>query len=187
MPPLALLDLLLASDPTTLEFGLFKQVLIRSVQSETTMALEARAECSTMLSEMEAMQRDMHTLATKSVRSWFVAHSHFLLPHRPITFQGIKCHACSASLTLPAVHFLCQHSFHQRCLPEPSVSSSSSEVPPLPSMQCPKCASELRKVREIINARKAQAKQHDRFLKQIETADTDGWNTVAEYFGRGVF
>ena len=28
-------------------------------------------------------------------------------------FQGAKCSVCSRPLDLPAVHFLCQHSFHQ--------------------------------------------------------------------------
>ena len=31
-------------------------------------------------------------------------------------FQMMKCSLCKRSLTLPAVHFLCEHSFHQGCL-----------------------------------------------------------------------
>lgn len=31
-------------------------------------------------------------------------------------FQVMKCSLCKRGLSLPAVHFLCQHSFHQGCL-----------------------------------------------------------------------
>ena len=50
---------------------------------------------------------------------------------RPITFQGLKCHQCTSGLSLPAVHFLCMHSFHQRC-----VADSEQE--------CPKCTQQYR-------------------------------------------
>ena len=33
-------------------------------------------------------------------------------------FQVMKCSLCKRGLTLPAVHFLCQHSFHRECHPE---------------------------------------------------------------------
>jgi hypothetical protein len=48
------------------------------------------------------------------------------------TFQGTKCHACTSSLSLPAVHFLCMHSFHERCVVDSD-------------RQCPICAPEFRK------------------------------------------
>ena len=42
-------------------------------------------------------------------------------------FQHSKCTACTAALDLPAVHFLCMHSFHTRCLGEDQA-------------DCPRCA-----------------------------------------------
>ena len=44
----------------------------------------------------------------------------------PILFLSNQCSACSTSLTLPTVHFLCKHSYHSRCLPNPPLPGSSS-------------------------------------------------------------
>ncbi len=38
------------------------------------------------------------------------------LGSKPAVFQATRCFACGGSLDLPTVHFLCKHSFHQRCL-----------------------------------------------------------------------
>lgn len=50
-------------------------------------------------------------------------------------FQNTKCTACTSALDLPAIHFLCMHSFHQRCLGENE-------------KECPVCAPANRTVLE---------------------------------------
>ncbi|KAJ9429577.1 hypothetical protein QL093DRAFT_2166013 [Fusarium oxysporum] len=40
------------------------------------------------------------------------------LGSKPAVFQATWCSDCSQRLDLPAVHFLCKHSFHQRCMRE---------------------------------------------------------------------
>jgi hypothetical protein len=51
---------------------------------------------------------------------WWFAASHALargqvrdLKTQARVFQNNRCSACQAPLDLPAVHFLCMHSFHQ--------------------------------------------------------------------------
>lgn len=44
-------------------------------------------------------------------------------------FQMNKCSACDTSLQLPAVHFLCKHSYHAHCLESYSEKADS----------CPAC------------------------------------------------
>jgi len=97
----------------------------------------------------------------------------FVSPRRPITFQGLKCHQCLSGLSLPALHFLCMHSYHQRC-----VADSESE--------CPKCAQQYRQVRGIRESLRSAAALHDRFFKRLEE-EQDGFSVVADYFGRGMF
>ena len=53
----------------------------------------------------------------------------------PRVFQNNRCSACSIQLDLPAVHFLCMHSFHQRCLGENE-------------RECPRCGPDNRTVRD---------------------------------------
>ena len=38
-------------------------------------------------------------------------------PDRPRVFHVTQCSACGGGLDLPAVHFMCNHSYHQRCVP----------------------------------------------------------------------
>ena len=42
------------------------------------------------------------------------------LSTQPVTFTATRCSACGAGLDLPTVHFMCKHSFHQRCLNVPT-------------------------------------------------------------------
>ncbi|CBQ68432.1 related to PEP5-vacuolar biogenesis protein [Sporisorium reilianum SRZ2] len=50
-------------------------------------------------------------------------------------FQMTRCTACGGQLDLPSVHFMCKHSFHQRCLGEEEA-------------ECASCAEHQRRVRE---------------------------------------
>lgn len=87
-------------------------------------------------------------------------------------FQMSKCTGCMLPLELPVVHFLCMHSYHYHCLPEKT--------------RCPNCAAENRKVIEIKQNLEASAKDHNEFTRQLE-GSTDGFSTVSDYFGRGIF
>ncbi|CAH3181682.1 unnamed protein product, partial [Porites evermanni] len=91
-------------------------------------------------------------------------------------FQGAKCSVCSRPLDLPAVHFLCQHSFHQICFEGYAESDN----------ECPICAPENRKVLDIIRQQEQAKDIHEQFHHQLERAQ-DGFSVVAEYYGRGVF
>ena len=46
------------------------------------------------------------------------------LSAKPVTFTATRCASCGAGLDLPTVHFMCKHSFHQRCLDTASVRDS---------------------------------------------------------------
>jgi hypothetical protein len=106
---------------------------------------------------------------TKSMRSEIEASR-----TRPKFFKGNQCRAdgCMHPLTLPAVHFLCGDSFHQRCVGDDT--------------QCPKCAPEYTKVTRRKEQLKQSALQNDRFFRLLEESP-DGFKEVAEYFGRGLF
>lgn len=38
-------------------------------------------------------------------------------PDHPRLFHATQCSQCGGPLDLPSVHFMCNHSFHQRCAP----------------------------------------------------------------------
>ncbi|CAI8032330.1 Vacuolar protein sorting-associated protein 11 homolog [Geodia barretti] len=89
-------------------------------------------------------------------------------------FQMMKCSLCRRGLSLPAIHFLCKHSFHQDCLQD--------EL----EHECPLCYRDNRKVLDIIQRQEQTAGLHEQFHSQLQRSP-DGFSVVAEYFGRGVF
>ncbi|RXK35794.1 vacuolar membrane protein [Tremella mesenterica] len=93
-------------------------------------------------------------------------------PHIPQVSQVTRCSACGAQLDLPSVHFMCKHSYHQRCL-------SDSEP------ECILCARQHSIIREIRRNQTRLADRHDLFLSEVHEAD-DGFAVVAAAFGRGI-
>lgn len=89
-------------------------------------------------------------------------------------FQVMKCHFCRRGLSLPALHFLCGHSFHQTCLDDEF------------DNECPTCARENRKVLDVIQRQEQTGNLHEQFHAQLSRS-ADGFTVVADYFGRGVF
>lgn len=87
-------------------------------------------------------------------------------------FQLSKCTACTFTLDLPAVHFMCMHSFHQRCLGDNE-------------KECPECAPEYRSVLEMKRNLEQNSKDRDRFFHQVKSAK-NGFSVIADYFGKGI-
>ncbi|KAL9933611.1 hypothetical protein V8E36_007269 [Tilletia maclaganii] len=94
-------------------------------------------------------------------------------PKTTHVFQTTKCSSCGGQLDLPTVHFLCKHSYHQRCLGEMET-------------ECPSCARSYGVIREIRRNNEAFADRHDVFMAEVEDAD-DGFGAVANMFSRGLF
>lgn len=91
---------------------------------------------------------------------------------QPRVVQNNKCSISGAPLELPAVHFMCGHSFNLR-----SLGDSDRE--------CPLCAPEHRRVLDIQAGLKATAGEADAFFTQLRE-NNDGFAVVAEHFGRGL-
>ncbi|KAE8211560.1 hypothetical protein CF327_g4702 [Tilletia walkeri] len=94
-------------------------------------------------------------------------------PNTAHVFQTTKCSACGGQLDLPTVHFLCKHSYHQRCLGETET-------------DCPNCARAYGVIRDIRRNNEAFAERHDIFMAEVEDAD-DGFGAVANMFSKGLF
>lgn len=88
-------------------------------------------------------------------------------------FQQTTCSLCNNPLDLPAIHFMCLHSYHPRCLVDLD--------------ECPKCSQKSREVLQRKKMYEESANQHEQFFKQLKNSGADGFNLVAEYFGRGIF
>jgi len=91
-------------------------------------------------------------------------------PANPRVFHVQRCSQCGDHLDLPAVHFMCNHSYHQRCI-------GDSET-----MECPNCARTNGVIAEIRRNNARLADQHDLFLSEVKEG---GFESVASGFGRG--
>lgn len=100
------------------------------------------------------------------------------LTTKPTTFKATRCSSCGYALDQPMVHFLCQHSFHQRCL---NIAEGSS----VETVECPSCAPQNATVRAIKRAQDENREKHEVF-KETLGRSRDGFGTVADWFGRGV-
>ena len=75
---------------------------------------------------------------------------------------------------MPTVHFLCKHSFHQRCLNQGARDEK---------LECPVCAKQNATIRAIRKAQTEASERHEMFR---EALGRGGWAVVGEFFGRGV-
>jgi len=88
-------------------------------------------------------------------------------------FQVTRCTACGMPLDLPTVHFMCKHSFHQRCLPD------------IDDPECPQCAKENATIRDLRHQQDEWAERQDLFRAHLRDSD-DKFGVVANWFGKGV-
>lgn len=97
------------------------------------------------------------------------------LSTKSAVFNTRRCSACGGSLDLPTVHFLCKHSFHQRCL-----NKVTDE-----DLECPQCAGTNNNIRAFRKAQIDSSDRHEMFQDALQRS-RDRFGTISEFFGRGV-
>lgn len=96
------------------------------------------------------------------------------LGSKPTVFQARRCSSCGGNLDLPTVHFLCKHSFHQRCLNKVDEDA-----------ECPVCAPHNSTLKAIRERQIKAASQHELFHSELQRSK-DRFGLISEFFGRGV-
>lgn len=102
------------------------------------------------------------------------------LEAKPIVFQARRCSSCGRNLTLPTVHFMCKHSFHQECLNKPGLGMNEDD-----KVDCPICKPGNDTIRAIRRQQVESTEQHDLFKTALARSN-NRFGTVSEFFGRGV-
>ncbi|KAM5536515.1 hypothetical protein V8D89_009792 [Ganoderma adspersum] len=152
MPPVSVVQVLSRNGVASV--GLVKEWLMARIKSARE---EVETDQQLILSyrmETQAKLRQVEELAD---------------PDKPRVFHVTQCAACQGGLDLPAVHFMCNHSYHQRCLAENET-------------ECPNCAREHGMIREIRRNNERLADQHDLFLSEVREG---GFSALAAGFSRG--
>ncbi|MCO5583009.1 hypothetical protein L7F22_036915 [Adiantum nelumboides] len=153
LPPLIVLQTL-AKNPN-LTLSVVKDYVARQFQQMSQLIEEDQKTIDKYQKETMSMRKEVQDLKSNAR-----------------IFQLSKCSACTSSLDLPAVHFLCMHSFHQRCLGDNE-------------KECPVCIPNNRQLLDMKRNLDQSANDHDRFFQLLRNSD-DGFSVIAEYFGRGM-
>ncbi|RHZ58245.1 tethering complex subunit PEP5 [Aspergillus thermomutatus] len=155
MSPLQVIQAL--SNNSVVTMGRVKKYLSDNIERERKEISTNRRLISSYSSETEKKRQEIEQLGTK-----------------PVVFQARRCMACGGALDLPTVHFLCKHSFHQRCLNKVDEDA-----------ECPMCAQENSTIKAIRRRQVESADQHDLFKGELQRAK-DRFGVISEFFGRGV-
>ncbi|KAL3525158.1 hypothetical protein ACH5RR_013530 [Cinchona calisaya] len=153
LPPIVVLQTLSMNPCLTL--SVIKDYIARKLDHESKLIEEDRRAIEKYQEETSAMRTEIQDLRTNAR-----------------IFQLSKCTACTFTLDLPAVHFMCMHSFHQRCLGDNE-------------KECPECAPEYRSVLEAKRSLEQNSKNQDQFFQHVRSSK-DGFSVIAEYFGKGI-
>lgn len=159
LAPLQVVQTLSKNDVATM--GMLKSYLQETIERE-------RADIAANKRRVKAFRAE-----TEEKRAEFAE-----LGSKPAVFQATRCSQCTQSLDLPAVHFLCKHSFHQRCLKGGAEEGAESG-------ECPLCSQSNATIRAIKKQQEEYAGRHDLFKSELENSE-DRFGTMADWFQRGV-
>ncbi|KIJ62988.1 hypothetical protein HYDPIDRAFT_114138 [Hydnomerulius pinastri MD-312] len=152
MSPLAVVQLLSRNGVASV--GLVKEWLMRRIS-------EGREEVAT---DQQLINSYRHETKTKLKQVEDLEDT-----EHPRVFHVTRCSQCNGQLDLPSVHFMCSHSYHQRCLLENDTA-------------CPLCTRQHGVIQEIRRNNERLADQHELFLAEVKE---NGFKAVAGGFGRG--
>jgi hypothetical protein len=160
MAPLQVIQTISTNAVATM--GMVKSYLQQTIERERKEISNNRKLISSYRNETLDKRQEMADLSTK-----------------PQTFNNTRCSFCGSPLTLPTVHFLCKHSFHQGCLNTEVGEDGNVEG------SCPTCKKDNDTIRAIRRAQDETADRHDMFVDALARSG-DKFGTISEFFGRGV-
>lgn len=163
MAPLQVVQTLVGQSSTggVATMGMIKPYLHDTITRERKEIQDNRRQIDTLRGDTEKRRAEIAELGSK-----------------PAVFQATRCSDCGQGLDLPAVHFLCKHSFHQRCL-RGGGDGGEDDV------ECPQCAGGNELIRKMREEQMKAAGKHELFKIELEGSE-DRFGTVAKWFGRGV-
>ncbi|BFZ58955.1 Vacuolar protein sorting-associated protein 11 [Savitreella phatthalungensis] len=177
MAPVQVIEILGNTDVATV--GAIKPYLLEVVEREKREIDSNRKVITSYREEATTKRAEARELATTS-----------------IALQQQRCSRCNATLDLPAVHFLCKHAFHQRCVLEVTPNNgemsasaangyvSSPHINGYPNsgrdhrgtsgsiskMECPLCHDASEAIREAVKERMQHSEAQQLFFDHLPNA-----------------
>lgn len=153
LPPLVVLQTL--SQNPRLKLKIVKDYIAKQINRDSRSIQQDRAEIARLQEDSESLKKRIHELKTE-----------------PQVFNRSMDERTKQMLELPAVHFLCKHSYNLK-----TIEDNPNE--------CPICAPRYRDTLRIRRDMKAGALHQDQFFMELK-GKKDGFSVVAKWFGRGM-
>ncbi|CAE6337556.1 unnamed protein product [Rhizoctonia solani] len=153
MPPLGVVQILARNGVASV--GLVKAWLMTRINESRTEVESDRKLIESYRTETKAKLQEIAELSD---------------PEHPRVFHVTRCATCGSALDLPTIHFMCKHSYHQKCLPDQDI-------------ECPICARHHSVIKEIRRTNERLADAHGVFTSSVAE---NGFEAVASAFGRGI-
>lgn len=131
----------------------------QTFQKESEVMTLDEAQAEKFRSESEALKKNIQ-----------------MLNNEPVEFRGSLCDACHQPLVLPALFFLCKHSFHQECI------RSYSET----EKDCMVCRKKNIQINDMMYNQNETRNRNNVFRDELGTSH-EPFSVIADYFGRGLF
>jgi anion-transporting ArsA/GET3 family ATPase len=156
LPPLVIIDIV--SRGAMIQLDTIKDYVVNQLTARMAVVAEDQRALQASYEAVAKLRHDIREQLTSAT-----------------VFQSNKCVACSRHLELPAVHFLCRHSYHFRCL------TNAKEC----NICTPQCRAVLEQKEEMIS----EINDNDMFFKDLGEAGPSGdkFNVIAKNFGRAIF
>lgn len=160
IPPLVVVQILSKQSSKT-KLSTIRDFLTTKIAQEQILMKEDEEKIREYQTDTKNMKKEVFTLRTSAK-----------------IFQLTTCSYCGQQLDLPAVHFMCGHSYHQRCC--------STNIEMDDGESCPKCHKKNLEILQRKQKYEESSDQHEQFFKQLNK-NADGFSVVAEYLGRNMF
>jgi tetratricopeptide (TPR) repeat protein len=160
LPPLLVVQIL-AKNGSKTQLHTLQEFLCTRIAQEQMLMKEDESKIKEYQADTRAMKKEVFLLRTSAK-----------------IFQSTTCSYCGQQLDLPAVHFMCGHSYHQRCC--------TSNLGEDEQERCPSCHKKNTEILQRKQKMEESSDQHETFFKQLNK-NSDGFSVVSEYLGRNMF
>lgn len=126
--------------------------------------------------ESDAMAQDEVLAKKYRSESQTLQKNIHALKNGPVEFRGSLCDACHQPLILPALFFLCKHTFHQECI------RSYSET----EKDCMVCRKKNMQLQDLMHKQNESRNKNNVFRDQLDSS-YEPFAVIADYYGRGLF
>lgn len=160
LSPLLVLEIL-QSKPS-LKFSVIKNYLLQRLEVQDRVIRKNNALVETNMTKIKTLRQEVQDLKCTAKN-----------------FNPKKCDGCQQLLSLPTIHFMCGHTYHDQCIEADDGKDGGKR-------HCATCHSSFKDILDRKEAYISGAKDPQQFYRSL-AENSKKFQVVAQYLGRGLF